>query len=244
MVTKEDVIKIARKEKLSLGIVEKDFVLTYILKKIYGSELKNKLVFKGGTALHKIYLHRRLSIDLDFAELKAVKIEEIKNIIEDKEINSKIKDLHEDQDSINIILSYISVLDHKDNIKIQISKREKPILNIIKKRLKSYFYSDFEVLTFKFEELVAEKIRALIQRNKPRDFLDIYYILNKKNINFDFIIKLAKQKLKNVNDSYDPNKIFDDIDLVRSLWKEDLRELISNIPNFDHVIEKIKEFFK
>ena len=138
MVTKEDIIKIARKEKLPLGTVEKDFVLTYILRRIYDSELKDKLVFKGGTALHKIYLHKRLSIDLDFSELKSIKIGDIKNIIEDKEINSKIEDLNENRDSINIILNYTSVLNYKNNFKIQISKREKPILKIAKSEKSSF----------------------------------------------------------------------------------------------------------
>jgi len=244
MVTKEDVIKIARKENLSLGIIEKDFVLTYILRKIYNSDLKGKLIFKGGTALHKIYLHKRLSADLDFTEFNKINLDEIKKVIEDKEINSKIRDLNEDNNSINIILSYFSVLNFKNNIKIQISRREKPILKVIKKKLKSYFYPDFEVLTFKFEELIAEKIRALIQRNKPRDYLDTYYILNKDRIKFDAIIKLAKKKLKNVNDSYGINRIFNNLDIVKSSWEKDLRELILNIPDFNDVIEKLRKYFK
>ena len=61
MVSRNDIIIIAKKEKLPLGIIEKDFVLTYMLKKIYESEFKNKLVFKGGTALHKLYLHKRIN---------------------------------------------------------------------------------------------------------------------------------------------------------------------------------------
>lgn len=244
MVTKDDIIKIARKEKLSLGILEKDFVLTYILRRIYNSDLKNKLIFKGGTALHKIYLHKRLSVDLDFTELNKSSLEEIRKVIESKGINSKIKDVKEDKESINIILSYLSILNFKNNIRIQISKREKPILNVIKKRLKSYFYEDFEVLTFEFEELIAEKIRALIQRNKPRDYFDIYYILNEKNIKLNSIIKLAKQKLKNVDDHYDANKIFDNLDAVEKSWEKDLKELILDMPDFNKVIEKLRKYFK
>lgn len=243
MVTKEDIIKVARREKLSLGIIEKDFVLTHILKKIYASNLKDKLIFKGGTALHKIYLHKRLSTDLDFTKLNNFSLEELKRVIEDKEINSKIKDSYENQDSMNIVLGYTSVLNYKDNIKIQISKREKPILNIIRHKLKSYFYPDFEILTFKFEELVAEKIRALIQRNKPRDYLDIYYILNKKGINFAMTIKLAKQKLLNVNDFYDTNRIFNNLDLVKNSWEKDLGGLMLNAPDFNNVIKKINKYF-
>ena len=60
MVTKDELIMIARRENVPLGMIEKDYVLSYMLKKIYGSHLKDKLAFKGGTALHKLYLHKRI----------------------------------------------------------------------------------------------------------------------------------------------------------------------------------------
>lgn len=56
MVTKAELVSIARKQKLPLGMIEKDFVLTLVLREIYNSRFKNTLVFKGGTALHKLYL--------------------------------------------------------------------------------------------------------------------------------------------------------------------------------------------
>ena len=50
--------------KVSVASLEKDFVLTKILYAISKSELKNKLVFKGGTALNKAYFnYYRLSED-------------------------------------------------------------------------------------------------------------------------------------------------------------------------------------
>ena len=61
MVTKAELVSIARKQKLPLGMIEKDFILTLVLREIYNSQFKNTLVFKGGTALHKLYLHKRLS---------------------------------------------------------------------------------------------------------------------------------------------------------------------------------------
>ena len=244
MVSRNDIIIIAKKEKLPLGIIEKDFVLTYMLKKIYESEFKNKLVFKGGTALHKLYLHKRISIDLDFTELESIDINKLKKLIEDKEINSKIKDINETNNSIKIVLSYISVLEYKNNIIIDISKREKPILNLINKKIKSYYFKDIEVLTFQLEELIAEKIRAIIQRNKPRDYLDIYYILNKKNFNIKKSFEIAKQKLKVDNDILDTKRIFNDLDVVKSLWEQDLRGILPNIPNFNIVIKKLKRQLK
>ena len=240
MVSKDEIIAIAKKEKLPLGIIEKDFILTFTLKKIYESELKNKLVFKGGTALHKLYLHKRMSIDLDFTELGSVDIDKLKKLIEDKEINSKIKDINETKNSTKIVLGYTSALEYKNNIIIDISKREKPILSLIDKKMKSYYFKGIEILTFQLEELIAEKIRAIIQRNKPRDYLDIYYILNKKDFDIKKSFEIAKRKLKDDNDILDTKRIFNDLDTVRSLWEQDLREILPNIPNFDTVIKKLK----
>ncbi len=244
MVSKEEIIRIAREKALPLGAIEKEFILTYILKKIYESDLKDKLIFKGGTALHKLYLHKRISIDLDFTELKPIKINELKKIIEDKEINSRIKEINKTNNSTKVVLSYTSVLEHKNNIILDISKREKPVLDLITKKMKSPYFKDIEILTFQLEELIAEKIRALVQRNKPRDYLDIYYVLIKNSFDLEKSIKISKQKLKAVNDKFSKEKIFDSLSIVKSLWEQDLREILPNIPDFDKVIKKISQFFE
>ena len=241
MVSKEDIIRIAREKDLPLGTIEKDFVLTYVLRKIYESDLKDKLIFKGGTALHKLYLHKRISVDLDFTEFKPIDFSELKKIIEDKDIDSKIKETNKTDNSIKIVLSYTSVLEYKNSITLDISKREKPILELITKNVSSPYFKDIEVLTFQLEELIAEKIRAIVQRNKPRDFLDLYYILTKSKLDLKKSIEIAKQKLKAVNDKYSKEKIFEDLKTVRSLWEQDLREILPDVPDFEKVVNKLKE---
>ncbi|MBU4341231.1 MAG: nucleotidyl transferase AbiEii/AbiGii toxin family protein [Candidatus Altiarchaeota archaeon] len=241
MVSKDEIIRVAKRENLPIGIIEKDFVLTYILKRIYESELKDRLVFKGGTALHKLYLHKRISIDLDFTELKPVRIDELKAVIEDKEIGSKVKEINKTNSSLRIVLSYVSVLEYKNKIILDISKREKPILKLITRRLKSPYFEEIEVLTFQLEELIAEKIRAIIQRNRPRDYLDLYYTLNMKKLDLKKAIEVAKEKLKEGGDKLDIGRIFNNLDVVRSLWDHDLRELLVDVPEFDGVVTKIRD---
>ncbi len=242
MVTKEEIIRIAKRDKLPLGTIEKDFVLTYILKKIYESKLKDRLVFKGGTALHKLYLHKRISIDLDFTEIKPINEGELKAIIEDQKINSKIREINMTDNSMKIILSYVSILGYKNSIILDISKRENPLLKLNIIKLKSPYFEEIEILTFQLDELIAEKIRALIQRNKPRDYLDIYYTLNQKDFNLKKSVQLAKQKLKAVNDNFDIERIFNSLDIVESLWNQDLREILPDIPDFNKVIKRLKVF--
>lgn len=65
-----------------LAITEKDYLLAVVLQIIYDSKLKDKLIFKGGTAIHHLYLDQlRFSEDLDFTAIKPVSIDDLKEAI-------------------------------------------------------------------------------------------------------------------------------------------------------------------
>ena len=69
-----------------LPIAEKDYFLAIALNTIYSSDLKDRLLFKGGTALHHCYLlQKRFSEDLDFTALdKTITLDEILSVMEAK----------------------------------------------------------------------------------------------------------------------------------------------------------------
>ena len=59
--------KLAGKYQMPLGTLEKDYALTNLLSVIVNFPKLDKIVFKGGTALKKIYFENfRFSEDLDF----------------------------------------------------------------------------------------------------------------------------------------------------------------------------------
>lgn len=239
MVTKAELVGIARKQKLPLGLIEKDFVLTLVLKEIYSSGFNIILVFKGGTALHKLYLHKRLSVDLDFTALKNLDIVALKKALTIKEINSEIKKVVTSENSISIDMKYTSLLNYPDSIKVDISLREKPLLELKEIALLSPYFSEFTIRTFQIEEMAAEKLRALVQRKRPRDYFDMWVLL--KEIKFKDFEKLAEKKLADANDNLSIDRVFTDLDLVKSLWKTDLEQLISELPDFDRIIKELKE---
>ena len=242
MITKAELVAISKKEAIPLGTVEKDFVLTYVLKKIYESDLKDIFVFKGGTALHKLYLNKRFSVDLDFTALK-MHTDKLKSIIEDSTIKSKIKDINDIGSSTRITLGYVSVLKYPNRIFLDLSKREKPVLPPVRKIIHSFFFKKFEVLTFQLEELLAEKLRALMQRKKPRDYLDVYYLIEYGKVDFKKAIKIAKEKLSSFRENFQQKNLFEETELVKSLWEQDLREILPLIPDFNDVIGRIKKIF-
>lgn len=67
---------------VDVAVIEKDYVLSWILKGIFESSLAANLVFKGGTALRKVYFKDyRFSEDLDFTISKSIDINDLKSSI-------------------------------------------------------------------------------------------------------------------------------------------------------------------
>jgi len=65
MMSREDILAYARTQGIDPFMIENDYLQHIALTCIY-SEFSNELVFKGDTALQKLYGLNRLSRDLDF----------------------------------------------------------------------------------------------------------------------------------------------------------------------------------
>ena len=87
MITKEDLKEYGRTFGFNLGQAEKDY-LQHIFLLFLSRNISNELVFKGGTALQKIYGINRFSIDLDFTKARECNVLEIMGKI-NKNINQE-----------------------------------------------------------------------------------------------------------------------------------------------------------
>ena len=99
MLTEEEIRRIARRKKLSVGLTDKEYVIEWLLNGIYKSKVKDNLIFKGKTAIQKVYFPRtwRFSHDLDFTalypdnDIKAQFIEIFNDIEEGSSIKLEFK---------------------------------------------------------------------------------------------------------------------------------------------------------
>ena len=67
MTSIDELKRIAGREKVGLGVVEKDHAITVALLILSRTELSEAMVFKGGTAIKKMFHPKtRFSEDLDF----------------------------------------------------------------------------------------------------------------------------------------------------------------------------------
>jgi len=188
--------------------VEKDFVISVILMLIDGlpefSPFSDRMVFRGGTCIKKVLYpdETRLSEDLDFMSLtleesrsflKAVDGLTGENLGVTSFERSEIE--YENERGLDFILYYTSVLQQRNHITFNLSTTS-PLEPVSRMRVHvaPYFSESPTVLTLGTNEIVAEKTRALLQRKKPRDVFDIWFLIKEKGIKLD--TDLLRKKLQ------------------------------------------------
>ena len=181
--------------------VEQDLVICRALVEIFSDEfLSKELAFRGGTALHKLYLQQqpRYSEDIDLVQVHKGAIgpilDRIRTLLDPLfESNAKYKKtLISNKLTYRFQSEFPPVQNMK--LKIEINCREHfTELGFVKVpfEMKSrWFTGDCRITTFRLEELLGTKLRALYQRNKGRDMFDLYLALIKvKDLDVDEIIK-------------------------------------------------------
>lgn len=202
MITKQEVMRFAKLHELSANTIEKDYILNWILFGISNtSELKDSWIFKGGTCLKKCYFKEyRFSEDLDFT----LKEESHLNASFLLEIFKKISQWVYDESGIELpierlkfeeynnprgklsvqgTIPYIGPMQRRSSIstiKLDLSNDELIVNNPVENQI-YHPYSDKDSVTFKtysIEEIFSEKLRALVERLRPRDLYDVIHIYN------------------------------------------------------------------
>jgi predicted nucleotidyltransferase component of viral defense system len=197
MLTRQQLEIINRKSlKYPLHIAEKDYFLALVLQVITNSTLGKTLIFKGGTALHHCYLEQyRFSEDLDFsANQTPVVLEEVREIFADVDY-LQIKKDYLSEATIKIEkLQYIGPLTQPNSLKVEIDFLQNVILPPQTLAYHNVWGLEFSVAVMDIREICAEKIRAMSDRARYRDFYDMYLVLDTHNIDLKEVVKLVKKK--------------------------------------------------
>lgn len=179
-----------------LQTAEKDYVLVLALKHIAESRLGNTLIFKGGTAIHHCYLDQhRFSEDLDFSSnKKSLSLDEVKNIFAGSDYLS-VKKEYLSSATIKIEkLQYTGPLGQPNSLKVEIDFFQNVILPPQITIYKNVWGINCTVRVMDMREIAAEKIRAMSDRARYRDFFDLFLLLEKYQLDLSEIIDLIKQK--------------------------------------------------
>ena len=227
-------------------IAENEIVLTYLLQLMAERGILDKLAFKGGTCLRKMFIGSggRFSTDLDFTRVEEHDHEDvILAMMEAFEhpfhgIQFSIPDddsYYETQDGLSWGVNPVYAHDWnpggQSEIKLQISRREVPTLSPSRNSqcTQSYFrhlpFQPVDIICLALPEIVAEKLRACYQRSKARDIYDLS-VFATRPLDQPLIRRLVVLKLWQAGDAFDPETLFAKFNDASAFDWEDLRQLV------------------
>ena len=250
-----DIKRLSGEKKIPVGIIEKDYVLSLMLSLLANCNIRDKLIFKGGTAIKKMYFSdARFSIDLDFNfnEISIASIQrEVTGLIKSTAFNTvefvKIKNEFESkkEDVYRCMIEYEGPIKHNLNqsVRLDFNGRETLLFDIQEKRILDVYESEMmhvTVPTMDITEMFAEKCRALITRKeqKSKDLFDIYFLINKGA----FVDKmLIDRKLDGYRERFTEEYFDRAVHDISSVWKRDLQDLIprGNVPDINDVVSSV-----
>ena len=90
----------------------------------------------------------------------------------------------------------------------------------------------FHILVMQEKEILAEKIRAIMTRNKARDVYDAFELIVKK---VEIDKRLINKKMSYYGKTFAKNALSKSIEEKEKLWNTELKPLLSNVPDFSQV---------
>lgn len=198
--------------------VEQDLIIERALVELFSDDLiRTSLAFRGGTALHKLFLkpQARYSEDIDLVQISDGAIGPVlkrireklsflgtKRIVNQKEHNNTI--IYRFDSEIPPVISM--------RLKIEINCREHfNVLGLKEIPLpvnNSWFSGDCQIQSYEIEELLGTKLRALYQRKKGRDLFDLYWAFANHTIDSDKLMHCYKQYMSSSVDQPPTQKLF------------------------------------
>jgi len=179
-----------------LQIAEKDYMLALVLQLISQSPLGKKLVFKGGTALHHCFLEQsRFSEDLDFSSVQQpISFEEVQKVLSSLDYLT-IKKHYQSTATMKIErLLYTGPIGFPNSLKLDIDILQNVLLPVQEMIYRTAWGIEFPVRVMDIREICAEKIRAMSDRARYRDFFDVYLIQKTYHLDPQEILGYVRQK--------------------------------------------------
>jgi len=263
MIPPGEIFRMAHRLSLGDKTIEQDYVLTWMLLAIANSALRDRLAFKGGTAIKKIYApDYRFSEDLDFTLIDDIPNETLIAEIERlfpwlrREVNITLAvrrvETHKSGNPA-IYVNYVGPLRGDLNsrfFKTDFTRDEMLLFPLVEAPLQTP-YSDCQdrtetILVYSMEEILVEKLCALLGRTEPRDLYDIHYILtcrlaDAETASFRLAEKMAHKGL-------DPVALGDVLQrkqsTFRRLWEPRLRGQMPKLPHLDAVIRETDRWLR
>jgi predicted nucleotidyltransferase component of viral defense system len=222
----------------NMGPLEKAHRLLTLVREIYANpRLERKLALKGGTAIQFVYMGvKRLSVDVDLNYVGSVEKDAMENErLEIRGILDRLFRSHGyrfDGPSVMYLeeqfeLKYRTASESGDKLKVEINYGERlPVMELKKVKLEHPFprFGDIHGFSYCYEEIMAQKLRALLSRGTARDLFDIYLFANGER-RYDASLFKKLFVFYSVLDKGDARNLTDE--KVRALTKQDIKRWLA-----------------
>ena len=245
-------MQIARQQGFEASLVEKDYVLRWLLYGLSQSEGARHLPLKGGTALRVVYFPHlwRFSVDLDFSLIPPgpavtdwVK-EGLQRATQASQITFRLLHVHRAPAHLILQVQYHGPLQFPNRLRLDVSLKE-PVLTPVKRVLVKGFYDvpAMRVPVYSREEILAEKLRSILQRGKSRDYYDVWLLLKQQHFDLKKIGKLLQRKCAAVDLDYQPEQLLAPakIEIIQSFWRRGLGHLVRELPPVEEVLKELRK---
>jgi predicted nucleotidyltransferase component of viral defense system len=186
------------------SLIERDFALMTVAAGLV-AEYGDGLCFKGGFVLRHVHGHERFSKDID-----ATRINPPKHKLDAREVADAIR-----RASVRNLMTLTPGVPATDSgrsmdfdsvryagplgkgvVSVEVSYREDVVEAPDMVAVGEPYYEPFLIPVMKLSEIVAEKLRALAQRDRPTDLADLAMILRKAPIDQRRVRVIAGKKFE------------------------------------------------
>jgi predicted nucleotidyltransferase component of viral defense system len=197
--------------------VEQDLVIERALLELFSDPfLRERLAFRGGTALHKLYLKppARYSEDIDLVQTRPEPIKDTISAIRERLDFLGRPSVKQKANNNTLVYRFESEIPPVVplRLKIEINCREQ--FSVLGYRRidheidNTWTTGSSSLIAFAVEELLGTKLRALYQRKKGRDLFDLYQALTHLDVDRDALVGCYREYMARSVDKTPTRKQF------------------------------------
>lgn len=186
--------------------VEQDLVICRALVEIFSDDFLSKsLAFRGGTALHKLYLHPqpRYSEDIDLVQITAEPFGPVVDRLRERLAFLGEPIRKQKENNFTLHYRFESEFPPVQNLRLKVETNCREHFTVLGYQQfpfevkSSWFTGACNITTYRIEELLGTKLRALYQRRKGRDLYDMYKALvNQPDLDKEALLKCYHEYMK------------------------------------------------
>lgn len=184
--------------------VEQDLIICRALCDLFNSpELTGRIAFRGGTAIHKLLFRTplRYSEDIDLVQTTPAPIGETIDGMRRalSWLGNCARDIAPHSTRLIFKFSPEGGFAEKLRLKVEINTREHGCLLGLEQYPfavdNQWFRGAAQITSFRTEEMLGTKLRALLQRRKSRDLFDLHEGLKQLDLDLDLVISVLEHYL-------------------------------------------------